>query len=146
MFGATAGYNWQKGPWVAGVEAAVDWTSIAGSSTVNCFVNCRTADTFIAMLNGRVGYAAGSFLAFVSGGVAVGDVKLDIGTVSASDDTRTGWNVGGGVEYKFMPDWSAKVQYNFVQFGTGSCGVGCGGARVPLQQNLLLLGINRHLF
>jgi outer membrane immunogenic protein len=145
LFGVTFGFNQQHGRWVTGIEATIDWASIAGSSTVNCIVGCRTSDSFIAMLNGRAGYGVGAALAFVSGGVAFSNVKLDIGDFSGGNDLRVGWDVGVGVEYMLTHDWSAKVQYNFVQFGSASCGAVCGGAKVPLQENLLLFGLNRAL-
>ena len=31
---------------------------------------------------------------------------------------RYGWTIGMGVEYAFLPNWSAKVEYDFIDFGT----------------------------
>ena len=35
-------------------------------------------------------------------------------------DQRTGWTVGGGIEWAFWNNWSAKVEYDFYDFGTRS--------------------------
>jgi outer membrane immunogenic protein len=35
-------------------------------------------------------------------------------------ETRTGWTVGGGIEWGFWNNWSAKVEYDFYDFGTRS--------------------------
>ena len=39
------------------------------------------------------------------------------GTVELSD-TRVGWTAGASVEYAFAPQWSAKLEYNYMDFGS----------------------------
>lgn len=59
---------------------------------------------------------------FVNGGAAVGDIlhRYNAGlappSVSASD-TRWGWTAGAGVEYMFAANWSAKLEYNYIDLG-----------------------------
>ncbi len=38
----------------------------------------------------------------------------------AGDSTRGGWTVGAGWEYAFAPNWSAKIEYNYMDFGSSS--------------------------
>ena len=78
----------------------------------------------IAAVTGRVGYAADAALFYVKGGGAWADDKYDtritatgVQTASASE-TRTGWTVGGGIEYGFAPNWSVAVEYDHLFMGS----------------------------
>jgi outer membrane immunogenic protein len=57
MIGGTAGYNWQMGQWVLGVEGDVDWTNFKGNTVVGCPFGCQTSNSWLATVRGRVGYA-----------------------------------------------------------------------------------------
>lgn len=125
--GGVAGFNWQSGAFVLGIEADYHWADISGRSSV---INVGPAnDTYFTHLRsfgdikGRLGYAAGPTLWFVSGGAAVGDIqhRYDDPVVPSNtfitNDTRWGYTVGAGVEYKFAPSWSAKLEYNYIDLG-----------------------------
>ncbi|MFZ5716439.1 MAG: outer membrane protein, partial [Bradyrhizobium sp.] len=75
-------------------------------------------------IKGRLGYSTGPALFFVSGGAAVGDLqhRYDVPLVGSvvRNDWRWGWTVGAGAEYMFAPNWSAKVEYNYIDFGTST--------------------------
>ncbi|MDU6730098.1 MAG: outer membrane beta-barrel protein, partial [Bradyrhizobium sp.] len=71
-------------------------------------------------IKGRLGWAAGPALFFVSGGAAVGDLQHRYDNPAFStiqNDWRWGWTIGAGAEYMFAPNWSAKVEYNYLDFG-----------------------------
>ena len=57
--------------------------------------------------------------------------------------TKGGYTVGGGWEYKFAPNWSAFVEYNYMDFGTSS-GVTTTGVNVNLKRDMqtVLVGVN----
>jgi outer membrane immunogenic protein len=38
----------------------------------------------------------------------------------AYSDTRAGWTAGGGVEWMFAPNWSAKVEYLYYDLGSAT--------------------------
>ena len=73
----------------------------------------------------RIGYAANGWLTYATGGYAFGRVELK-GTatgagVSASltqSATPSGWTIGGGTEVALGPNWSAKLEYLYVDLGT----------------------------
>lgn len=80
-------------------------------------------------LTGRVGYSWGPGLVYFQGGAVWSRIEADIAlattvagvtTVSAGSfsDTKTGWTVGGGVEYRFAPQWSVFVEGNYYDFGS----------------------------
>jgi outer membrane immunogenic protein len=69
-------------------------------------------------VRGRLGYAAGPWLVYGTGGVAFGNVKTSIEQSSFSGSVdRAGWTAGAGVEYQFLANWSAKVEYLHVDLG-----------------------------
>ena len=100
MIGGTAGYNWQGAgsSWVFGLEGDIDWAFI--SDTVICGVGtaCETRNNWFGTVRGRAGYAFDRIMPYVTGGLAVGDIKTSIAGVGSAHDTKTGWTVGGGIE------------------------------------------------
>jgi outer membrane immunogenic protein len=90
---------------------------------------------WLASVTGRLGWAWDRWLIYAKGGAAwAGDkYSLDIPILSEHDEakvTRTGWTVGGGIEWAFWNNWSAKLEYDFYDFGTRS--VTLTGTFVPL--------------
>jgi outer membrane immunogenic protein len=74
LVGGTIGYNYQAGQAVFGVEGDIDWADINGSTTSGCPTTCKTSDSWLSTVRGRLGYAADRFMPFVTGGVAFGDI------------------------------------------------------------------------
>jgi len=126
MGGAQAGFNWQSGAWVAGLEVQSDWGGLSASKPSLTFQNIssRTRIDALALFTGRLGYAWDRVLLYVKGGGALVRDQYDIPATDtgqpfqfADDQFRWGWTVGGGLEYGFTPNWSAAVEYNFADFG-----------------------------
>jgi outer membrane immunogenic protein len=117
--GATLGYNWQIRQWVLGVEADFSASNIKGSThstaTYGCGTTCSTNVSSFGTLRGRLGYAWNNVLLYGTGGLAYGDIEsnLDGGTVS---NWRSGWTAGAGAEYEFTRNWSAKLEWDYVNF------------------------------
>ena len=74
VVGGTIGYNWQAGPTVFGVEGDIDWSGIKGSTTCGGF-SCETKNDWLGTFRGRVGYAFNRVMPYVTGGLAVGNIK-----------------------------------------------------------------------
>ena len=81
LFGGQLGYNWQTGPIVLGIETDADWTNIKGSTAGLggvCVADggglCQTKQDWFGTTRGRIGYAFGRFMPYVTGGVAYGDI------------------------------------------------------------------------
>ncbi|MDR3468269.1 MAG: outer membrane beta-barrel protein [Xanthobacteraceae bacterium] len=133
--GGTGGYNWQTGAVVLGVEGDISYADVKGSAltanTAPCYIEgCTAKLSWFGTGRVRLGYAAGDFLPYVTGGAAVGEIKgsADLGacrftTTCGFDDTRWGWTAGGGLEYRFYMNWSAKVEYLYMDLGTPSFNV-----------------------
>ena len=128
MVGGTVGYNWQTAQWVFGVEVDVDWTNIKGSTTTLCAAGCQTKNSWLATVRGRVGYSIDRFLPYVTGGLAVGDVRASTPGFPGDEATRAGWTAGGGFEFVIAGNWTAKAEYLYVDLGKFNCGLNCGAA------------------
>jgi outer membrane immunogenic protein len=83
-------------------------------------------------------------LPYVTGGAAFGDIKAGVPALTV-DTTNTGWTVGGGVEYAFLSNWSAKIEYLYIDLGNVGCGPACNGivpTKVDFTTNVVRAGLN----
>jgi outer membrane immunogenic protein len=147
LVGGTAGYNWQIGQAVLGVEGDVDWTNINGTTTTLCAQGCKTSNSWLSTVRGRVGYAFDRFLPYLTGGVAIGDIKASVPGLAGASATNAGWTVGGGVEFAFAQNWSVKGEYLYADLGSFNCGVSCGVSstdNVSLRTSIFRAGVNYH--
>jgi outer membrane autotransporter protein len=137
--GLQAGYNYQLSPnWLIGVEGELSWTSASGSN-LDFQSNHHWYDT----LDARLGYTMGSWLLYAKGGAAW--MNADYLTPGASTNvTRSGGDIGVGVEYMFAPQWSAKAEYTFLDFGNDNLGPPFGGVGVNTQVSEFKVGVNYH--
>jgi outer membrane immunogenic protein len=150
VIGGTLGYNLQTGLWVWGIEGDLDWSSIKGSSNSGLYcllqAGCETKNTWLGTVRGRIGYAWDRWLPYFTGGVAFGSVKMTPPAIFGAGETqtKTGWALGGGVEYAFMGAWSAKLEYLYVDLGTATCAAAnCLLATdVKFNTSLLRVGVN----
>src|ERR1700730_904423 len=156
LAGGTAGYNWQIGSAVLGLEGDIDWANLKGTNTSTlCPLGCSTSDTWLSTVRGRAGYAFGNVLPYVTGGLAVGDIRaatpgfagatntsagwtagggLAVGDIRAATpgfagatNTSAGWTAGAGLEVGLTGNWSAKAEYLYVDLGKFNCGTACNG-------------------
>ena len=97
LVGGTIGYNYQVGQAVFGVEGDVDWAEINGTPTT-LPVGCKTSDTWLSTVRGRLGYAADRFMPFVTGGAAFGDIRASPRACRRQTDQGR-LDLGGGLEF-----------------------------------------------
>jgi outer membrane immunogenic protein len=145
MVGGTAGYNLQFGSFVFGLEGDLDWTNIKGSVTANCPSTCETSNSWLGTTRGRIGYAFDRFLPYVTGGAAFGDIKGSLLGVGDFKQTKVGWTGGAGVEYAFIDNWSAKIEYLYVDLGKTTCDATCSGGNpitATFKSNVVRGGLN----
>ena len=131
--GGEAGYNWQTGPWVLGLEANFEGSGLSGGRNAPCLPSLCGAFaasysqrlSWFGTLRPRIGYALGNWLFYATGGGALGQVETNaaaaVGPFVAADrrgGTRDGWTVGGGVEVALAPGWSAKIEYLYLDLGS----------------------------
>ena len=102
--GLLAGYNWQAGNWVFGLEGDFGWSNAHGSGfDVAANPNPNTYDIdWTGHLRGRIGIVPGSapLLIFVAGGAAFSRfVFTDGETLEKTATTYTGASLGAGIDY-----------------------------------------------
>jgi opacity protein-like surface antigen len=130
--GGQIGFNYQVGSWVFGLEGDLGWTNEHGSQACpnGFFFTCTNNHVDpLATATARVGYAWNRALFYVKGGgawtrddylVTCNDSSGLICNVQSESfgDTRAGWTVGAGLEFGLTPNWSAKVEYDYLDFGS----------------------------
>jgi outer membrane immunogenic protein len=147
--GGTVGYNWQAGQVVFGVEADAAGSSLKASATSQG-VTVNDKIQAIGSATGRLGFAASSALFYAKGGYAWANNSVNAlaGGLSFTDSKlHSGWTIGGGVEYMFAANWSAKAEYMYSDFAS----VNYFGAVVPggidsgrQQLHAIKAGVNYH--
>jgi outer membrane immunogenic protein len=145
--GGTAGYNWQFGNVVLGVEGDIDWSNLKGTSSGEPCPGCSTSDSWLSTVRGRAGYAFGSVLPYLTGGLAVGDIRASAPGFPGASSTNAGWTVGGGIEIALPGNWTAKAEYLHTDLGNFNCGVGCGTSptnNVSMHDDVVRAGLNYH--
>jgi outer membrane immunogenic protein len=119
--GGQIGANVQFNALVLGIEGDFDWTGLKGSSHDSLGNAINTNTQWTSTVTGRVGAAFDRLLVYGKGGVAFAhdkDSLTDIvGNAASASLTRTGWTAGAGLEYAFAPNWSAKIEYDYLSFG-----------------------------
>lgn len=154
LAGGQIGFNWQAGAWVFGIEGQASWTNADGSHQCDIGITCQTEMNWLATVAGRIGYAFNNVLLYAKGGAAFVDEDHAVFLTGApglfpftASVTRTGWMVGAGIEYGFTPNWSAKIEYNFMDFGDdaitfSTVGVPALNLNIDQQVHVVKAGIN----
>jgi len=140
--GAQIGYNFQRGPIVFGLETDLEGSDITDSNTF-----AKSEMNWFGTVRGRLGYAFGKALVFGTAGFAYGNVENSSSAYGSKSETQTGWVAGGGVEYKITPNWSGKVEYQYIDLsaehpwpGTGALGLGWNNTETQVQT--VRVGVN----
>lgn len=120
MLGGTAGYNLQFGTWVAGIEADYAWSAMRGSSSACGNSRCGTDLKSFGTLRARAGWITSETLLFATFGAAVGDISAydTVETTGRGRKIKAGWAAGGGIERPINAQWSLKLEYLYLDFGT----------------------------
>ncbi|MGB9170257.1 MAG: outer membrane protein [Bradyrhizobium sp.] len=134
--GAQAGYNWQTGPWVFGIEGDLEATGASDT-----FAPWKFSNPWFGTVRGRAGYALNNILFYGTGGLAFGELSSQTFGLSESH-TNAGWTVGLGAEVGFARNWSAKVEYLYVDLNDSNFVI--TGAQNGYRFGLLRAGVNYH--
>jgi outer membrane immunogenic protein len=135
-----------KGDGVFPFEAVPPVNSDGGGATIGSKLS------WIATVTGRFGLTVDSALIYVKGGGAwvrerhttVEHEESDEFIAASVRVTRSGWLVGTGIEYAITPTWSAKIEYNYMDFGTKNVLFDLSGDPASVKQQLhsVKFGIN----
>ncbi len=134
--GGQVGYNWQNNQFVFGVETDIQFTNADDT-----FAPWKFSNPWFGTLRGRAGYAFNNILLYGTLGLAYGDLRGELFGLSETK-TLVGWTGGVGGEVGFAQNWSAKVEYLYMDLGSRAYSI--TGVNNGLQSNLLRFGINYH--
>jgi outer membrane immunogenic protein len=143
--GGQAGYNWQTGSFVLGVETDFDGSSLSRSRSfigpsfvepINGFNDNFSANgsvrlNWLGSTRARVGWAVtpdNRLMIYGTGGVAYGGGSAHLNVFDADNGwfwssgnnsaTRTGWTIGGGAEYAFTNNIIFGAEYLYYNLGS----------------------------
>ena len=132
--GGQAGYNWQSGSGLIGVEADYQFSGMNGSIDSPCLLPvCFLPTTasfsqkmpWFGTVRGRLGFTSNDWLIYATGGYAYARINTDAtatGPGFAAEITqsefRSGWTIGGGIEAALTRNWSVKLEYLYLDFGS----------------------------
>jgi opacity protein-like surface antigen len=134
MGGGQIGFNYTAWPHIVlGIEADLSAANIKNTTSKTTFFGTAVQDTKVDALGtvrGRIGYAFNEWLVYGTGGVAWVHGNIvntqttsptifsgPVGQTETWTSTRTGWTAGGGVEYGITRNWTAKLEYLYMDFG-----------------------------
>jgi outer membrane immunogenic protein len=150
--GGQAGYNWQQGNWLYGLEADIQGSDQRGSGNVCTIAGCPAGSTIFAAnykldwfgtVRGRIGFLPTQrLLLYATGGLAYGHVAANAPAIPLSwGSVRAGWTVGAGAEAAIDDHWSVKLEYLYMDLGNIGSGTG-GGTTATNALNTPLPGEN----
>jgi outer membrane immunogenic protein len=153
--GLQFGYNWQRGSWLAGLEADIQGAGQSGKTSF-CFpagAPCPVGAGFLDVsyhlnwfgtVRGRLGVLPDPrVVLYATGGLAYGGVDADLtgglvglaSTTVSTSRTQVGWTLGGGIEGAVGNGWSVKLEYLYLDLGR----VGAGGVTGTSSSSVNLL-------
>jgi outer membrane immunogenic protein len=136
--GGTAGYNYQMGQLVLGLEADWDWSDMSDKG-VNFVGPYKNHIDDILTARARLGYAIDRTLLYVTGGYAGADQHVSFPGLASTTSWQSGGVIGAGVEYAFTNNISAKAEYLYAPFGSDTSLL---GAKTDLNLSLIRAGLN----
>jgi outer membrane immunogenic protein len=128
--GLHVGFNYQlMGPLVVGVQGEYNFSGISGNASATPLNYLTTSIPEFGSADVRIGYAFDHLLVYAIGGFAYGDINNTINFQNSPSVTgfpvnrffaanRYGFDVGGGLEYNFYGNWTARAEYRYYDFGT----------------------------
>jgi outer membrane immunogenic protein len=144
--GGQAGYNWQTGAFVLGVETDFQGTTLSrsrdlvGPTFFDPFIGAsdylalhsKISLDWLGTTRGRVGFVAtpdNRLMIYATGGVAYGGGSANLSIYDNAtgsfftgnpSSSRVGWTVGGGVEYALTNNWTIRGEYLYVDLGSSN--------------------------
>lgn len=171
ILGAQLGYDYEIYDFVVGLETNFDYmsqnaakTTSSTTSNANSFTGANSVQTnWFYTLRPRLGYSLNedTVMVYATGGLAAANLTYTNATTESPGGVASngpqeqasallGWTAGGGVEWKFVPNWSLQGQYLYADLGNmhqafnGSGTTEYQTQSASLTENVVTAGINYH--
>jgi outer membrane immunogenic protein len=135
--GIEGGFNWERGNFVYGLEGDINF-----SAADDTFAPWQFSNPWFGTARGRAGVTFGNVLVYGTAGLAFGGLTATTSGNLSETHTSLGWAAGAGAEVGFMPHWSAKAEWLYLDLSDRAFSV--TGTNNGLTANLLRLGVNYH--
>ena len=106
--GVQAGYSFQSGQWVFGVEG-----DIQATGADDTFAPWKFSNPWFGTVRGRAGFALDNILFYGTVGLAFGELRAETFGWTESH-TSVGWTAGVGAEFGLAQNWRARIEYLFI--------------------------------
>ncbi|MGH6846284.1 MAG: outer membrane protein [Methylocella sp.] len=134
--GIHVGFNYQfSGPIVVGVQGEYNFAGVTGTASAPPLNSLSTSIRQFGSADARLGVAFNHLLIYAIGGFAYADIRNEINCSCGGSDlgillppgttvdrffsvNRYGFDVGGGLEYNFYGNWTARAEYRYYDWGT----------------------------
>jgi len=160
LAGGQAGYNYQTGKFVWGIEGDAGLSNARGAKACPNqprLLSCEDDVGTLGSLTARFGYTWGRALFYAKGGWAFGEVTAGTSlnfvavpvpgamSVARSTNWDSGWTVGAGMEYALTDRWSAKAEYMHYEFPESTFTVAQNATtNATTAGNIVRIGVNYH--
>jgi len=134
--GVQAGYNFQNGPWVFGIEG-----DIQAAGADDTFAPWKFSNPWFGTVRGRAGYALNNILFYGTAGLAFGELRAQTFGWSESHSS-VGWTLGLGAEVGLAQNWSAKIEYLYYDLSTSQFAI--TGVSNGYSASVVRAGVNYH--
>ena len=138
--GGHVGYNYQINNFVIGGEADLSFGEVDGAAGP---VTDFDADLF-ASFRFRAGYAVNNLLPFLTVGVGIADAEQRIPALGTPNNVHVGVVAGGGLEWAFTQNISARVEYLYSYYGRETYAYPPGSTRTDFDTHMIRGGISWH--
>lgn len=136
--GLYAGYNFQSGSFVGGIEADINKAWIDETALVGP-IEADTELDWFGSIRGRAGFAFDRALVFGTAGVAFASASADV-LGESYDLNYTGWTIGGGAEYAVTDNITLRGEYRYYDFGSDDFDVGPVNVEADLRMHAISFG------
>ena len=129
VYGGHAGFNWQAGQWVFGVEGDFEGSSVKEDFSISLLGGTATLafeQKWQASLRARLGWALWDRgMIYATGGAAWADFENSLVifagpggplTEPPFGDTVSGWTIGAGAEWALWQNWTGRIEYRYTDF------------------------------
>jgi outer membrane immunogenic protein len=129
---------------VAGVVGDLAWSNITGEDPWDGYDGTQFSIDWAGSVRGRIGFDGGSFLPYLTAGLAVAGVtESNHGGAGENNNIHTGWTAGAGVEFAVTEDVSVDLLYRYTDYGeTDYVTDGHGTLPLSLTTHSVQVGLN----